>query len=124
MKYIYTAAALLAATVVADKRDLCSDGSTDDNGNYYCQEVDAITYTGVGGSGSYNAVTDMDSTTGDCSSSASGYSGSMSPLDQEVRILGCAVCTLLGSRSEDGNISELSADIRERSPCTSVALSS
>lgn len=87
MKYLLSAATLLAATVVADKRDLCSDGSVDDNGNYYCQKVDAITYTGVGGSGSYNQITNMDSGSGSCSSSPKGYSGSMSPLDEEVRTL-------------------------------------
>ncbi|KAK1823215.1 target of Sbf [Friedmanniomyces endolithicus] len=83
MKYILTATALLAATVVADKRDLCTDGSTDDAGNWYCQEVEAITYTGAGGSGSYNQVTSMD-TSGTCGSSPAKYSGSMAPLDQEL----------------------------------------
>ena len=83
MKYLLSAAALLAATVAADKRDLCSDGSTDDNNNWYCQNVTAITYTGVGGSGSYNRVTSMDSS-GHCSSSPKGYSGNLSPLDEEV----------------------------------------
>ncbi|KAK3112231.1 target of Sbf [Teratosphaeriaceae sp. CCFEE 6253] len=83
MKYFLTAAALLAATVVADKRDLCADGSVDDNNNWYCQNVTAITYTGVGGSGSYNKITSMDSS-GSCGSSPSQYSGSMSPLDQEL----------------------------------------
>ncbi|KAK0258921.1 target of Sbf [Friedmanniomyces endolithicus] len=83
MKYILTATALLAATVVADKRDLCTDGSTDDNNNWYCQNVTAITYTGVGGSGSYNKVTSMD-TSGTCGSSPSTYSGNLSPLDQEL----------------------------------------
>ncbi|KAK0259923.1 target of Sbf [Friedmanniomyces endolithicus] len=83
MKYILTATALLAAAVVADKRDLCTDGSTDDNNNWYCQNVTAITYTGVGGSGSYNKVTSMD-TSGTCGSSPSAYSGNLSPLDQEL----------------------------------------
>lgn len=89
MKYFLTAAALLAATVVADKRDLCSDGSTDDDGNYYCQEVTAITYTGVGGSGTYDKVTGMYLPTpefpdGECTSTSFAYSGSMSPMDEEV----------------------------------------
>ena len=84
MKYLFSAAALLAATVVADKRDLCSDGSVDDGGNWYCHDVDAITYTGVGSSGSYNRVTDM-ATDGTCSSSTQAYSGDMAPFDEEVR---------------------------------------
>ena len=85
MRYSLTAAARLAATVVADKRDLCANGSTDDNGNWYCQKVDAITYTGVGGSGEYNRVTNMDSGSGQCRSTPQGYSGNLSPLDEEVR---------------------------------------
>ncbi|KAK5134351.1 hypothetical protein LTR08_006531 [Meristemomyces frigidus] len=85
MKYLFSAAALLAATVVAEKRDLCSDGTVDDGGNWYCQKVDAITYTGVGGTGSYNKITGMfTENSGYCTSAAQGYSGSMSPLDEEV----------------------------------------
>ncbi|KXS98837.1 hypothetical protein AC578_10853 [Pseudocercospora eumusae] len=80
MKYLYSAAALFAASVSAD---LCAHGSTDDNGNWYCQEVKAITYSGVGGSGSYNKVTSM-SSSGSCGSTPYGYSGSMAPLDEEV----------------------------------------
>ncbi|KAK5113079.1 hypothetical protein LTR62_003658 [Meristemomyces frigidus] len=90
MQYLRTATALLVATVVvvvsANKRDLCADGSTDDNNNWYCQNVTAITYTGVGGSGSYNRVTSMDSNGGGCSSVAKGYSGTLSPLDEEVSL--------------------------------------
>ncbi len=82
MKYFYGAAALLAATAVAQDNG-CADASNYE-GNYYCSQVDAITYTGVGGSGSYNRVTNMDSNSGDCSSTPFGYSGSLSPLDQEV----------------------------------------
>ncbi|KAI7165161.1 hypothetical protein KC349_g57 [Hortaea werneckii] len=88
MKYLFTAATLFAASVVADKRDLCSDGSVDDGGNWYCQAVEAITYTGVGGQGSYNRITNMnpDADPGSqCSSESRGYSGNLSPLDEEVR---------------------------------------
>ncbi|KAI7570698.1 hypothetical protein KC343_g7509 [Hortaea werneckii] len=87
MKYLFTAATLFAASVVADKRDLCSDGSVDDGGNWYCQAVEAITYTGVGGQGSYNRITNMnpDADPGSqCSSESRGYSGNLSPLDEEV----------------------------------------
>ena len=94
MKYIFTAAALLAATVVADKRDLCSDGSVDDGGNWYCQEVEAITYTGIGSSGSYNKITNMGSD-GTCSSTPQAFSGSLAPLDEEVRTSECVVLGLL-----------------------------
>ena len=85
--FISTAATLLFATAFAqEKRDLCADGSTDDGGNWYCQEVSAVTYTGVGHSGSYNKITSMDGSSGACSSSPFSYSGTMSPLDEEVRI--------------------------------------
>ena len=84
MKRFFATGAILAATFSGAFADLCADGSTDDNGNWYCQEVTAITYTGAGGTGSYNKISDMDSTSGTCSSSAYGYSGSMAPLDEEV----------------------------------------
>lgn len=88
-QFASAAAALLYATTAyanVEERDLCSSGSTDDNGNWYCQSVQAITYTGVGGSGTYNKITNMDSNSGSCSSSPFGYSGTMSPLDEEVSI--------------------------------------
>lgn len=81
------AGAVLAATFTGAVADLCADGSVDDNGNWYCQEVDAVTYTGLSGTGSYNKVTSMDSTTSVCDSTPFGYSGSMSPLDEEVSFL-------------------------------------
>ncbi|KAF2772073.1 hypothetical protein EJ03DRAFT_212473 [Teratosphaeria nubilosa] len=86
MRYSFTAAALWAASAIADKRDLCSDGSTDDNGNWYCQKVTAITYTGVGGEGTFQRVTNMDSSSGSCSQSGQSYSGNISPLDREVSV--------------------------------------
>ena len=78
MKYIFGAAALLAARAYAQ--------CLDDGGNFYCNLVTAITYTGVGGEGSYNKITNMDSSSGTCSSSPFGYSGSLSPLNEPVRI--------------------------------------
>lgn len=86
-QFASAAAALLYATTAyasVEERDLCADGSTDDNGNWYCQAVQAITYTGVGGDGKYNRVTSMDSNSGTCGSTPFGYSGTMSPLDEEV----------------------------------------
>ena len=53
-------------------------------GNFYCQLVHAITYTSVGGEGTYNRVTDMDSNSGSCANSPYDYSGSIAPLDEEV----------------------------------------
>jgi hypothetical protein len=80
MKY-FAAAALLAAGGSAQNATC-----TDDNNNWYCNLVDAITYTSVGGNGSYNKIANMDSSSGTCSSSPFGYSGSLSPLNEPVSI--------------------------------------
>ncbi|KAG9637759.1 hypothetical protein KCU64_g14077, partial [Aureobasidium melanogenum] len=86
MKNIIAASAFLAASISGVAADLCSKGSVDDNGNWYCQAVDSITYTGMMGKGSYNKITNMDSNSGSCSSTPYGYSGEMSPLDEEVSL--------------------------------------
>ena len=78
MKYFLGTAALLAVTAHAQ------DNCLNDGGNYYCDLVNAITYTSVGGAGSYNKITIMDSGSGTCQSSPFGYSGSLSPLNEEV----------------------------------------
>lgn len=71
-----------ASSAVADQ---CASGSTLDAGNYFCQLVEAIQYSNVGSSGSYNKVTSMGSD-GTCASSAVSYSGSLAPLDEEVSL--------------------------------------
>ncbi|KAI4729580.1 hypothetical protein E4T49_02701 [Aureobasidium sp. EXF-10728] len=86
MKNFIAASAFLAASISGAAADLCSKGSVDDNGNWYCQAVDAITYTGMMGKGNYNKITNMDSNSGSCSSTPYGYSGEMSPLDEEVSL--------------------------------------
>ncbi|KAH0257613.1 hypothetical protein KCU91_g16264, partial [Aureobasidium melanogenum] len=86
MKNFIAASAVLAASISGVAADLCSKGSVDDNGNWYCQAVDSITYTGMMGKGSYNKITNMDSNSGSCSSTPYGYSGEMSPLDEEVSL--------------------------------------
>ena len=63
----------------------CAAGTAQEiNGNWYCSEVNAISYTNLPGNGSYNKVTNMDAATGQCSFEQYGYSGSLSPLDEEV----------------------------------------
>ena len=50
-----------------------------------------VTYNGVGGENKYNKITKMDGDSGSCESTPQSYSGSMSPLDEEVRdIATCA----------------------------------
>lgn len=70
---------------------LCAAGSgtgtaQEINGNWYCSDVKAITYDNFPGRGKYNKVTDMDAETGQCSSQSHPYSGSLSPLNEEVSI--------------------------------------
>jgi hypothetical protein len=81
MKYSIISAALLAAVASAD-----AGCSTDGHNNWYCQEVNAISYTGIGSAASYNKVTGMNPSNGQCSSTPFGYSGPLAPLNEEVRV--------------------------------------
>jgi len=63
--------------------DLCALGSQEIDGNWFCQAVKGIQYTNVGTPGSYNQVVYMGED-GTCSSRPKSFSGSMSPLDEEV----------------------------------------
>lgn len=63
----------------------CAAGTAQEiNGNWYCSEVTAVTYASFPGFGSYEKITDMNVNTGDCSSVRYNYSGSLSPLNEEV----------------------------------------
>ena len=63
----------------------CAAGTAQEiRGNWYCSEVTAVTYTNFPGFGAYEKITDMDANTGDCSSVRYNYSGSLSPLNEEV----------------------------------------
>ena len=63
----------------------CAAGTAQEiNGNWYCSKVSGITYTNFPGTGSYNKVVDMNEGTGECRSEKYGYSGSLSPLNEEV----------------------------------------
>ncbi|CAL9731256.1 hypothetical protein MOUN0_L04654 [Monosporozyma unispora] len=56
------------------------------DGNYYCSSTDAIVYSNVGISGSYNDVTSMDETSCACSSQPIQFSGNLAPLDEELSV--------------------------------------
>lgn len=77
---LYTIATALVSTtsVAADCQYI--------GGNYYCSSVNAIKYTGVGFPGSYQDVTNMDESSCQCSSNALAFSGTMSPLDEELSV--------------------------------------
>lgn len=53
-------------------------------GNYYCEETSAITFANVGFSGTYNQITNMDSSSCQCASQPISFSGSLAPLNNEV----------------------------------------
>lgn len=85
-QFIGAAAALLYTTASAQQLEARNTGDcTNDGGNWYCSKMEAITYNGVGVDNKYNKITKMDGDSGNCESSPFGYSGTMSPLDEEVR---------------------------------------
>lgn len=55
-------------------------------GNYYCNKVSQVVYENIGFSGTYNAVTNIDTNSCSCSSKPVAFSGSLSPLDKEISI--------------------------------------
>lgn len=88
-QFIGAAAALLYTSAVSanlEARQNNCDNAVNDGGNWYCSMVKAITYNGVsGGENKYNKITSMDGDSGSCQSTPFSYSGSMAPLDEEVR---------------------------------------
>lgn len=64
-------------------------------GNWYCQPVKAITYRNFPGSGDYDKVVGMDTITGQCQVERHEYSGSLSPLSEEVSPLASALTPII-----------------------------
>jgi len=71
---------LLLCPVVGD---LCSNGATEIDGNWYCKAVQAIQYSKVGAPGTYSDITGM-FPDGTCSAVPKSFSGPISPMDEEV----------------------------------------
>ena len=88
---IIAATSLLSAPVVVAQEPCVANAGTGTDsliaGNHYCSEVKAITYNKFPGHGSYNKVTKMDAATEQCESEPFSYSGSLSPLNEEVRMI-------------------------------------
>lgn len=77
---------LMLLTIQNVAAQACAAGTASEiNGNWYCSPVTAITYSNFPGTGSYNKVTGMDASTGECTQERYTYSGSLSPLNEEVR---------------------------------------
>ncbi|ODV96342.1 hypothetical protein PACTADRAFT_67771 [Pachysolen tannophilus NRRL Y-2460] len=73
-------------TVLAGIKAVSATSCSYVSGNYYCDEVTNIVYEGIGYSGSYTDVTDMDETSCDCSTDTASFSGTLSPLDEELSV--------------------------------------
>ncbi|EGC47378.1 conserved hypothetical protein [Histoplasma capsulatum var. duboisii H88] len=75
--------AVLAASISTVSSQACDPGTAHLlGGNWYCSAVQAITYTNVGSSGTYNEIVSMNG--GSCSSRPKAYSGPLAPLNEEV----------------------------------------
>ncbi|CAK7895538.1 hypothetical protein CAAN1_05S04038 [[Candida] anglica] len=79
MKLFVPATLIALATSVAAE---CSQIA----GNYYCSETSKVIYQNIGFSGSYQDVTNMDETSGKCTQETVNFSGSMTPLDEELSV--------------------------------------
>ena len=83
MKNALATGAILAATVSCVAAQACAAGSAQEiDSNWYCQAVNAISYTNFGTLGTYNKVTSM--ANGLCGSTPQSYGGGIAPLDEEV----------------------------------------
>lgn len=70
-----------------DSGDLCKEkGGHDENGTYFCIQVDQVVYTKVSGrgSGTYEAITFMDNDTGRCDKSIKAWSGELAPFNEPI----------------------------------------
>ena len=82
MKYAFTTSTLLAFTSAAAV--LAQDnGCYQEKGNWYCNAVDAISYSNFGTPGKYQKVTSMGPNTA-CGFTDQAYSGGVAPFDGEV----------------------------------------
>ena len=84
MKIVFTAGVVLATSVADVAAQACASGAAQEiNGNWYCQAVNAITYSNFDAPGTYNKVTTM--ANGVCESTPQSYSGAMAPMNEEVQ---------------------------------------
>ncbi|CUM64358.1 uncharacterized protein PRCAT00001960001 [Priceomyces carsonii] len=61
-------------------------GCTENGGNYYCSLTSKVIYKGVGFSGTYKDVTNMNEDTGSCTQKSRSFSGNLSPLDEQLSV--------------------------------------
>ena len=83
MRVALSAGVAIVAGVYGAAAQACATGAAQEiNGNWYCQPVNAITYSNFDAPGKYNKVTTM--ANGVCESTSQSYSGTMAPMDEEV----------------------------------------
>jgi hypothetical protein len=71
----------------AQALDHCASGSTEVNGNRYCQAVQRIAYENIGATGTYNKVDGMSTDNGGfCNFTPFTYSGVLAPFDEDLSI--------------------------------------
>ncbi|KAF2099911.1 hypothetical protein NA57DRAFT_75414 [Rhizodiscina lignyota] len=81
MRYNLVASALVAASMMCGVLAQSGADCAESGGNWYCQAVQKIAYSGFGKSGQYKKVTNMYPS---CQQSDQSYSGPLSPFDEEV----------------------------------------
>lgn len=89
MRGLVAAAGIIFVLTIAGNAaaQACAAGTAKEiNGNWYCSPVKAITYSNFPGTGSYRRVTHMNASSGECEQQRYTYSGSLSPLNEEVRV--------------------------------------
>ena len=86
MRGLFVAGIVFVSSVFPEvATQACAYGSAQlYKGNWYCSAVKAITYTNFPGTGSYNKVTYMNASNGQCTQERYAYSGSLAPLNEEV----------------------------------------
>ncbi|KAK4235004.1 putative TOS1-like glycosyl hydrolase-domain-containing protein [Achaetomium macrosporum] len=67
-------------------KQLCQGTSHEENGNWYCRQVQRITYENIGASGQYNEVVSMDQQTGDCEFAVRNVSGPLAPFNEPLSL--------------------------------------
>ena len=81
---IATATIVAIAMAGASAQACAPNTAHEEGGNWYCQAVNAISYTNFGTPGQYKKVTSFDEGAGSCSSISTDYAGGISPMDEEV----------------------------------------
>lgn len=77
---------LSTVAALAGLAGLARSACTEISGNWYCNQVNAITYDNFGGSGTYNRVSYMSDSNGECNFTTYSYSGAIAPFDEELSL--------------------------------------